>query len=357
MINKQYKHKKTGVIVKYYSTYYRDDEETCFLNHNIVENSNDWELIHNIEFSKDWEVLKFKDKQGNEYFKCSDGRYTINTQYFYTYLELLKNECLSIISVKRLKDNKIFKIGDTVLFFDFLAKIEKFIYTGLDMEAYNKFGSKYNILSLEIKKPILVTDDDVEIYYPGLKLYALDKKFNTSELIFTFNTDLKRSAFLYFSTKQARDKYVEMYGTKENYIISQVISEKGNYIDVINNNIKINKEIILKGNYTIYEIIRVSDNEIFKIGDTIISADIVNTIERFEFTVNGHFRIKCSNAYLSINNLKKTEFINIDKSVLLNLMDECTMWSLNLSHRQRNSITYDSARKEKINEILKKYVE
>lgn len=338
----------------------QDYTNPYLLPNEIVET---WEPAY--EEKLEYKILSLVDKQGNEYNLYSYG-YSINLTRFYTLEELLTNEYVKITSVKRLSDNKIFRIGDRLLNLD---KSIEYIKTTHDNEIILGYGplfsSNYTILKVaEHKLVVLKSDDDIDLY-EGDKYFEVDLRFDpytVNENIITTNIIKIDKLKKIFSSKEKALEYINKNILIKNYEILTLSDGINVYSKNLTSYVKnkdkavfYNLDSLIK-TYNITSVKRLSDDEIFTIGDTIMSYDIVNTIEKFELLKTGEFRIKCSNSYLNIDSLKKAEFISIDKSVLLKLMDDCTMWSFNLSQRQRSQISYEKARNEKINEILNKYI-
>jgi hypothetical protein len=110
---KEFKHKKTGLIVKQFDV---DKNLYCgngfSLPTSIVEDSNDWEEV----IKPDFEIIRYKDSAGNEYYKKHNGKFTINLQYEYDE-EKLFNKNLKIQTIKCLSNGVavMFSVGDKVV--------------------------------------------------------------------------------------------------------------------------------------------------------------------------------------------------------------------------------------------------
>ncbi|MFW6246781.1 MAG: hypothetical protein ACOC22_01200 [bacterium] len=121
---KTYTHKKTGIKVSLHEycdglKFYENAESEIQLIPELVEDSLDWEELQKPEF----EVIRYKDGAGKEYYRKHNGKFTINLQYEYDinlqydYEEddLIKGKELRIHAIKRLSDGMRFSVGDKVL--------------------------------------------------------------------------------------------------------------------------------------------------------------------------------------------------------------------------------------------------
>lgn len=124
-----------------------------------------------------------------------------------------------IIIVKRLSDGEIFEVGDVTNF----GKIIK-IYEAENTVFIQRESDKMNTPLSEIKhkkKPILVTEDGVEIFDPNIVLYTYSTKGKSDYCaVFAKDTDKSISTYKWFSTSEARNKYAEE--NKKQYSIKDI---------------------------------------------------------------------------------------------------------------------------------------
>lgn len=213
---KKYKHKKTGVEV----TLNTKDNMCVGLNEivmipaEIVENSNDWELVGDNGLNK-FKIIEFKDSAGNKYWRKSDDKFTINLQYNYTEENLLNRE-LKIYGVKRISDSQVFRVGDKVVWdwvecaFKFFTIKEIYIEDGKFrikiMEGNGDYGIEKMILSHYQPEVLCQTYDGYNIY-EGDRYYALHKDSflvidNCTKPLTTPND------YLAFKSKDALHEYI-----------------------------------------------------------------------------------------------------------------------------------------------------
>ena len=104
---KQYKNKTTGAIFNKAincNSYYSDKYQGYYIPSDLVEGSCDWEEV----VAKDYEILNLH-LNGKNFSLKEDGKYWSEEGTWCNYVGMLNDK---IISVKRLSDNKTFKIGD-----------------------------------------------------------------------------------------------------------------------------------------------------------------------------------------------------------------------------------------------------
>ena len=167
-----------------------------------ISNAKHIEVLEEI-IEKDYEILSL----------ITNNKTILNTP-FLCVDDLLKNQGCSIHSIKRLSDSEVFTIKDH-------ARPKKcnpnaFTITGFTLDCNNKHmlalggngGISINKLK-HIKKPLFKTFDNVDIY-EGDDLFWLHKKTNSiGKWIWNnCNTNLNDDRWLFFSTKQAAQDYI-----------------------------------------------------------------------------------------------------------------------------------------------------
>lgn len=234
---KKYKHKKTGYIASFDGRKYnlqRYDGFNPFIPKELIEDSNDWELV------KDYTILSFKDKDkdnGYIYMKSNGDWYEYEIGML-TLEQCLNNKKLCIYSVRRESDGEVFTIGDTIINTNLHeapeVKIDNFFMLNDLIYANEKNGTKCDNLLENIKK---VKPKEWEI------------------TAFRNKKDSK------LAIKQSNDEfsiYINAYDTTSE------------------------KSLLSSVDYEIYSVKRLSDSVEFKIGDTvIINGQFQHTIRSF----------------------------------------------------------------------------
>jgi hypothetical protein len=204
-----YRHKRTGSLYILDNTgywYINGCNNTAKIPKDVVENSNDWELIE--EPKKDYEILSVSDKDGTV---CSND---------YVFLEsLVKNQEWKIHSVKRLSDGVVFTVGDTVVNKGYEkswvnVSIKRILFQNGKMGIVTNGDGTYwdGILCNfdHAKKPLFTTVDDKEVFI-GERVYAvrLNSGFTIWEPVLT-NIEHDWDGYKVFSTKEAAGEYILM---------------------------------------------------------------------------------------------------------------------------------------------------
>jgi hypothetical protein len=188
---------------------------------------------------KEYEILSFKD---------TDRRFltTLRDNGYYVYIKVNPKDCPNgkgatleemfdkkenpftvIHSIKRMSDGEVFTVGDKVVWdwtecdLDYLT-IKKFYIEDdellFDVEedaakGFNFFSNKsyfkynMNFRKYVERKPILVTEDGVELYYP-INAWFVNEKYQV-KLIQVYNNKYEFNiSYKYFSTNEAAEKYV-----------------------------------------------------------------------------------------------------------------------------------------------------
>jgi len=170
---------------------------------------------------KDYEILSFKSKFGNEiYTKNEDSLFTNGNIKPSTIEEMLDiNKTNIIYSVKRLYDGEIFTIGDKVMYensgdifiinyFTFYDKKQTKIVAGnsIATDPDNSDWSIINTLIKYKKQPLFKTEDGVDIYEND-EYYCTNHQYN---LYGPFKGVLKFNVSKTFSTKKGAEAYIIM---------------------------------------------------------------------------------------------------------------------------------------------------
>jgi hypothetical protein len=218
----QYKHKSTGQLAEKFKNdtshlYIIDDK--YILPKEVVENSNDWELV----IEKDYEILSFINRDNNLMYALNDGKYKTqyidgrdgfseigsrHLQYCTTHYE--------INSIKRLSDNEIFTLGDTINFdTQGTCKLLRMIFekapvdkgTGILCFVNNcdNLGDVWHISQLKkLKTSLFTTNDGVEIFEGDDCWYV-----NTNNFDISFRkANVRQFIFcIFFSTEVAAKNY------------------------------------------------------------------------------------------------------------------------------------------------------
>lgn len=192
------------------------DFETKLLGHNCVEGVQwgDWEIpMWVLENGSDWQEVKEKDYEILKSYMCPSQGIS-NGRPFEVVTE-----------VKRLSDNKVFKIGDKVTsdfekdgvqgISSFVSKPNEGVCVKLIKPNVQGFVSYRKLKHIEhIKEPLFTTEDGKDIYL-GDKYYVPQvrgehKEWTGKALEFEtenvdYGNDVKR-----FSTKEAAEEYILM---------------------------------------------------------------------------------------------------------------------------------------------------
>ena len=179
-----------------------------------------WEKV----VDKEYEILSFSDS----YNICSkvNGKFTINTAYYYTEEELLNDKTYhhwKINSVKRLSDGEVFTIGDKVKssIGGNIGQITKF---NINDHKYSEvlfgdyYGQKLNNIE-KVEQPLFTTEDGVDIYnrdsywYIVISDNILTDPWKPKQHIANWkrsNLDINQPPLgkVQFSNKEAAEKYI-----------------------------------------------------------------------------------------------------------------------------------------------------
>ncbi len=143
-------------------------------------------------------------------FTCVEGGYTI--QY-----HLDNPKTYQIHSVKRLSDNKVFSIGDSICFtwyraFDVRQLIQKIVIEDGQIMLYYGENSKYDLMYARLnpkhkQQPLFITEDNKPIYDNSETLWRVNKEFDIYSLLAS-EAYVCRDDYKHFSTKEAAEKFV-----------------------------------------------------------------------------------------------------------------------------------------------------
>jgi hypothetical protein len=210
---------------------YENSTEDMIINYKYSLNSILARNPKRFDETPDFEILKFKDIH-NEYFKKENGKFTINLQYEYTVENLLG--IAKISSVKRIRDNEVFSIGDitnfgTITGFSFDNKIPEPVRMEVKFKGFRPQPDK-NIEITTVQyltnvtklKPIFTTEDDVDIYQGDECWYALPR--NSFEGKYTLKRrkcNGKAVNGKYFYHKENAEKYI-FTNTDAFYVVDRI---------------------------------------------------------------------------------------------------------------------------------------
>lgn len=183
-----------------------------------------WEKV--IEL--DYEILSFIRKEPSNYagtvFKLDNGVYT--PSFMNSNLSLrhcLTSSGFDIYSVKRLSDNTVFTVGDTIFSNDFKpTKLEKItIRDNGGIAMWGKYHSnmlgEIELASCIIKKPLFTTEDGVDIYESNT-YYFISINWKTCYKFIIHEGYAQKGYlcgeqvkdFIYFSSKEKAEEYIIM---------------------------------------------------------------------------------------------------------------------------------------------------
>ena len=145
-----------------------------------------------------------------------------------SYLRYIRENTVSIHSIKRLSDGEILTIGDCVtsktINWGYDCFISKFEISKDVLYIYVKqrgFESRYDLEEItKQKKPILITEDKVELFEND-KFYHVDPYFNIGEGVVKSKFE-KLKGYKEFSTRQAAEEYVKY--NKPKYSLNDIIN-------------------------------------------------------------------------------------------------------------------------------------
>lgn len=228
---KKYKHKQTGDIAFYNGNNYEVEALGLYVPDRFIENSNDWELITNIEvgkvYKKDGLLILVKEKDDNseklsaigfnfdnkwnelrEFRLCFD---TLTEATNEEQFERLKEEAIKRGLVEGVKFEPSFGYGT--------RKLENYL---LDDEDLSLISKDHDFLMdantgkwatpIEEKKPILTTHDGVELF-EGNMIFYVTKQFEIhSNPCNKF--DGTNNNYVCFSTKEKAQEYIDLHQKK-----------------------------------------------------------------------------------------------------------------------------------------------
>jgi len=164
---------------------------------------------------KEYEILSFKGEFGNTASKLSTGFFQYPTQKKYWSEEELLKAKICINSIKRLSDNSVFTIEDSVDGWKGVSgKIEKFIIENNTVQVWGKFvhgmDGWMDFKQIKHSKICLFTTHDGIDIFEGDKYWFCytDDESNTIATLIANKSCGKCTGVSYFSTKQAAKEYV-----------------------------------------------------------------------------------------------------------------------------------------------------
>lgn len=235
---RKFKHKQTGKIAVF-------DSPPCFLTVEnegysipkfLIENSNDWEEIKEDKQEKvPWLITAFKDvkspnfiwelnKQGS--YECSldqdAGWFSLN--------EMLKGENTvqdgySIIYKVKNSKGQEFTVGNKVrienresIIKKFVIFRDKYMYVLFnETDEHENINDLEKVKSADKPKPILITEDGVEIFKSYFMVFALSKDgsfIEKQDTAYNFIAFGYSDKYVSFSTKEAREEYIKQHKPK-----------------------------------------------------------------------------------------------------------------------------------------------
>ncbi len=221
---KSYKNKQTGEVVVCYPSYEicHSSTEDFSIPKRFVENSRDWEQV----IEKDYEILEVKIADGTiityENGICTKRTDKCSVDQTLSLEQILRTNHIKYIhSVKRLSDGEIFTVGDC---FDvgLGSRVLESIWLdndgvlGLNHEKgriTNTKGTGVFSKAKKISPTLFVTEDGVSITkdsksycHVDLRTYAISESNNPIPGI---SGNMIGKGFVYFSTKEAAQKYID----------------------------------------------------------------------------------------------------------------------------------------------------
>jgi len=177
------------------------------------------------EVKEVYQILSLKSSQDN-ISDLLDGDKVAwtwdNYPNFKVATDLLKAGKHSVYSIKRVSDNIVFTIGDTVEHFD--SKENKGVITKIGVISHtipiihfegtyrgdteHRFTNSFDVLK-HSRKVLFVTEDGVDLY-KGDEFYFVDEYFGTGKGLITGKPFVKLPNVKEFSTKKAAEEYIDM---------------------------------------------------------------------------------------------------------------------------------------------------
>jgi len=211
--------------------WYRPSEKTSYTDE-MIRNAKCISIINEKVVEKEYEILSLK---------YSTNVYTnLRGKIFNSLLLNMKNDSeIKIQSIKRLSDGEIFTVGD---------KLTEGIILEITLSKYNNGiyvnTKNYNGLPLDecikVKQPLFTTEDGVDIFEEGTKIFEVNRNFNHSTNIIRickpFNKNYPVEHWFkgtkYFSTKEAAEEYILM--NKPIFTATDILL----YLDIFGNIVK-----------------------------------------------------------------------------------------------------------------------
>jgi len=215
---KKYRHKQTQDIVvqSCESGYYKNVNIPggALIPGKYIENVTDWKEVA----EKDYEILSILLKRSD---KHEVRKVDVNDNE--SYIEsLIKCDGISIHSLKRLSDGKIFTVGDKLTYGE-IRQIQLGNSISTLWLDFKSFGGYCNICDMKkYKNPLFTTEDGVDIFedsngeftYWSLKLdiWKVSNAAHICKNIIPFSSEelLKSNNQLRFSTKEKAEEYIIM---------------------------------------------------------------------------------------------------------------------------------------------------
>jgi len=182
----------------------------------VENNPKFWEEIK----EKNYKILSFKDKlnTGRIYRSQSNGLYTVDcNKILYDEDQLLRDANVTIHSVKRVSDNKIFTVGDKVKHWvSSITRYNKWIISSIEVKngivkLYSGTGFHMSLQEVTKREDSLFTTEDGVDIYRGDRYYMVRKltNYNIDSMIAHSDSGKEKSRYTYFSTKEKAEEYIE----------------------------------------------------------------------------------------------------------------------------------------------------
>ena len=232
-MNKEFRHKGTGEVVKQYEFDERfyEDEDGCMYPSRFVENSLDWEEIKE---KKTYEVLTYKQVEGaNLYHLQGEGVYKTKNCNI-SFLNSDFGDKNPIISVKRLSDGEIFTVGDKTT----KGEITEILLSpcggafGIRTKEHNNWSGSATFSKV---KPLYTTYDGVERFEFQREYWVINDKYIPAHKFTICHTHLEGSLsepkiWKIFSTEEKAQEYA--LGFKPCLSLNDLLSVWGKDVDL-----------------------------------------------------------------------------------------------------------------------------
>jgi len=301
-----------------FKEYAKEGDNITIPREDVENNPEYWEKV----IEKEYEIQSFRRTDGDRaiFSVLPDGTYWwergsqtgegISLEDMLYTGSSVKNGDFEIYSVKRLSDGKVFTLGDDTnkgvikSFEHYEEKCHCKAFSGL----YDVYTGDIN----KLKHPLFTTEDDVDIYEGDEFWYVKDSYDSVGHVYDAYKNVTLKNNKTYFSTKEKADKYLkenrkaykvlsikERHGMQRTLRVEDFDLTTGAYIESYEGADKFNSEkdrieYILES-FNIYSVKRLSDGEVFTIGDTVeffhgaskITGFVIDDLWMGDMVVNG----------------------------------------------------------------------